>query len=498
MKTKITKVFTAFLAVALIILSSIPFASAAELLNTEKAVSLTLNCSKPGYTFTVYKVATLDHTTSSTYETKYTSLVSEIDSSVLDGETADILEALDNVDTLPSAATVVGTFTSSATEITKTISGLAQGIYYVRATNFPAGVKSVTNSVVALPYFDGDEWQYSIPAINLAEKVVDDKSITEKTITNSTKNNKNYTDVSLGDTIEFEIRSTTAGSAKMKLSAYAVYDDMSAGLTLNKNSFNVALLKKDGTKITDLDNSEYTVTITSEGEGKNTLFNVALTNAYLQLDEFYGSDVYYTSVTYSAVLNKYAVVGTAGNPNTEQELSYSNKNGVTDKIEGNTVYVYTYAVTNNKYDETGKTPLAGAEFALYLTEEDATAQINEIAAGVSDENGRVTYYNGKGEEIRLQSGTYYIVETAAPKGYNLYGSVITVDINAEYGQTLVNGTYVTNCPKDGYATFDVCDNKIVLPQTGGFGTHIFYIIGIGSLVAGAALLFVRKKVKAHK
>ena len=37
----------------------------------------------------------------------------------------------------------------------------AQGLYYIKATNFPAGVKSVTNSVVSLPYYNNG-WVYSI------------------------------------------------------------------------------------------------------------------------------------------------------------------------------------------------------------------------------------------------------------------------------------------------------------------------------------------------
>ena len=487
------KKFLSVLIALFVILSSTYAVSAAELLDTTRTVSLNFNCTKPGYTFNVYKVATLDSTNTSPYETKYNSLIPSVSDKILSGKTADILAALDAIETMPTSAPTVDTFTTSATSTTKTVSNLAQGIYYVRAVNYPAGVKSVTNSVAALPYYN-DGWVYSIPAINLAEKVVDDVPETHKSITNSTKDNENYTDVSLGDTVDFEIRSTTAGSKSMKLGSYTVYDDMSAGLTLNKDSFNVALLRQDGTKITDLDNSEYSVTVTSEGESQNTEFNVALTHAYLQTDEFYAADVYYTSVTYSAILNKYAIVGTAGNPNTEQKLVYSNKNGVTDEVEANTVYVYTYAVKTNKFDQNGKT-LEGAKFAIYATKENAEAQKNELATGTSDGDGKVLYYNSKGEEMRFQSGTYYIVELEAPSGFNLYGKVIEITIDAEYGDTFVNDTYVTNCPKDGYASVDVKDTALIVPQTGGYGTVIFYIIGAVTFVAGVFFFISRKKIK---
>lgn len=494
MKKNIKKVLSLVLIATLLVISSIPFASAVELLDESKKVSISLSCGKTGYTFEVFKVGTLNTTDSSPYETSYNALVSDISNALNDGDTATMLSTLDK-STLVGAETQ-GTWTTSATSTTKTFANLEQGVYYVKAINYPAGVKSITNSVVALPYYNNG-WVYEIPTINLANKVADGDVSTVKTITNSTKNNVNYTDVSLGDTVTFELKSTTAGSKEMKLGSYTVYDDMSKGLTLNKNSFNVALLKADGSKITDLDKSEYTVNVTSEKEGANTVFNVALTKEYLQTDEFYSSDVYYTSVTYSAVLNKYAVVGTAGNPNTEVKLEYSNKNGVKSEVEGNTVYVYTYAVKVNKTNPDNQ-PLAGAEFALYKTEADAKANTNVLATGKSDTNGLVKYFNTKNEEMKLQSGTYYIVETKAPEGYSLFGRVIEVNVDATYGATLVNGTYVTNCPKDGYAEVDVVNATVTTPQTGGIGQTIFYVCGVASLLGSAILFMVAKKKKATK
>lgn len=496
MKNKFTKAITSIIVVMMLVLTAIPFASAATLLDESKKISISLNCNKPGYTFEVFKVASLDSTSTTPYETKYTALVSGIETAINAGKTSDILKALDGMTTLPVSAVSQGSWTTSATSTSKTFSNLAQGIYYIKATNYPAGVKAVTNSVVALPYFSNNSWVYSVPAINLANKVVEGTPVTHKTITNSTKNNENYTDVSLGDTVNFEIKSTVGGSSTMKLGSYTVYDDMSKGLTLDKNSFNVALLNANGTKITDLDKSEYTVNITSEGDGKNTKFNVALTNSYLQTEEFYASDVVYTSVTYSAVLNKHAVVGTAGNPNTEEKLEYSNKNGVKSEVEGNTVYVYTYAAMTNKTDPDGK-PLSGAEFKLYVTEANAKAQTNELGIGVSDSEGKVLYYNSNNEELKLASGDYYIVETKAPTGYSPYGKVIKISIDATYGDTLVNGTYVTNSPKNGYASVDVPNYPITTPKTGGIGTSIFYISGSALLIGSGIFFFIARKKKSR-
>ena len=492
MTNHLSKILISLLLVMTLMFTAIPFASAATLLDTDKTVSFTMNCNKPGYTFSVYKIATLSSNNTSPYETKYTSLVptatsAAVTTAIKNGKTADLLSALDSIEKMPSGAVEVGTFgPTSETVTTKTLSNLQQGIYYVRAVNYPAGVQSVTNSVFALPYYPDNEtgWTYKLDDIELATKVFDKDIETHKTITNSTKGNENFTDVSLGDNVDFKILSTVTGSTSMKLNSYLVTDEMSKGLTLNKSSFNVALLKEDGTLITNLSNTEYTVTYDTGYDGtditRNTKFSVALTKDYLQQNEFYGSDVFYTSITYSAVLNKNAVVGIQGNPNTEGRIEYSNKNGVTVTHPGNTVYVYTYALTSNKIDPDNK-PLKDSEFAVYKTEANANSGTNAIAKGVSDKDGLVKYYNAKNEEMKFTSGTYYVREIIAPKGYQLYAKVITVKIDAEYGTVLNNGTYVTNAPKNGVSTFDCTNYPVTLPQTGGNGETVLYIVAFALL-----------------
>lgn len=498
---KLTKILASVAMAATVAISAaIPFvsASAAELDTTKKG-SISVECAKPGYTFEIFKVASLDNhanTTAHTYDTDYTSLVPAIDNAVNSGDTASIVSTLDAMDTMPSGAVSKGTWETSAASTTHIFSNLDQGIYYIRPVNYPAGVTSITGSAIALPYYDGTQWVYDYSGVNLASKVMNDTPTTVKTITNSTKNNVNYTDVSLGDTVSFNIKSKTAGSSSMKLKSYTVQDNMSSGLTLDKNSFTVQLLKADGTKAADVAKTDYDVNIVSEGDGENTVFNVAFTNTYLQDTAFYGSDVVYTSISYNATLNKNAVVGTAGNPNQDVKLVYSNKNDVTSEVEGNTVYVYTYGINLTKLNEDGG-KLEGATFKLYTSEANAKADTGAIATGTSDNQGKTVFKTG-GNEIKLQSGTYYVVETEAPTGYNVYGKVIPITINATYGSTFTNNTYVTNAPTDGYATLSVTDTKLVLPQTGGIGNIIFYVIGgIGFIVGGTAFFISRKKAKAE-
>lgn len=487
------KSLLAMLMIVALSIVSIPFsASATSSLKNDDNVKISVSCDKKGYTFEMYQVATLDSTTSNPYETKYNSNVPEIADTIKDGNTKDALSQLDSIDTLPSSAKSYGTFdTDKATE--KTFTDLPQGIYYIRATEYPADVTKVENSILALPYYTSDKgWIYSYDTIELAKKVVETPPTTHKEITNSTKNNVNYTDVSLGDKVDFRLYNTVTGSKQIKLTTYTVYDEMSKGLGLDSKSFSVYLADKDMNKIADIQKGDYTLNITKAKAGEQTDFNVALSKDYLAKNDFYENNVAYLIVDYSANLNKYAIIGKEGNPNTDAKLEYGNRSK-TAFVKGNTVYVYTYVIGVTKYDEKGN-KLANAEFALYKTKENATAQANEIATGTSDSDGKVVFIaNKSNNEIRLQSGKYYVVETKAPEGYNLYGKVIEINAEATYNDTIVNGTYVNQCPDNGIATVDVTDSKVTLPQTGG---HVIYFTFAGiALIAlgGISLTLLKKK-----
>ena len=499
------RVLTTIFAIIMIIAITIPsFSAANTALNTSQKVSFTAECNKAGYEFSVYKIASLV-TSTSPYSVKYNANVSSAavkaaiaDGNITESERAKILNELDK-DTALSGATIVGTYKVDTDGTRKTFSNLAQGIYYVRATNFPAGVKSVANSAFALPYYTAENgWVYNLDTINLASKVEEDNPTIEKKITNSTKNNVNFTDVSIGDTVNFEIKTSTVGSVNavsvldFKLNSYIVTDLMSKGLTLNQNSFAVALKDDAGTTLSTLATTDYTVNVTAEA-GRDTTFTVALNKAYLNKTDFYDAD--YVVITYSAVLNKYATTENVGNPNEAVKLTYSNKNDVTAEVDGNTVYAYTFKVQAHKYDEAG-TALAGADFALYATQADAAAERNAIATGTSDADGIVVFYNANHEEILLQSGNYFVKETRSPAGYNRYTDVIPVTISATYGNTLTDGSYIVSAPEHGLVSFDVKNSKTVLPQTGGAGNVIIYSIALTLAAAGVVVLLVSRKKKS--
>lgn len=487
------KKIMAMMIVVVLAVMVFPISAGAATIKKDDNVSINVDCSKKGYTFEIYQVATLVSTTSNPYETKYKSNVPEVDANILAGDSKTALSTLDGIETLPSTAKSYGTFdTDKAT--TKTFSNLPQGIYYIKAIEYPADVKKIENSILALPYYtSADGWVYSYKNINLAEKVVEGPPETHKIITNSTKDNVNFTDVSLGDTVDFELVNTITGSKQIRLTKYTVYDEMSKGLTLNKNSFKVYLADANNKKLSEV--TDFKMTVTAEGEGKDTSFNVALSGDFLKKDAFYEADK--VLVDYSAVLNKHSVIGKDGNPNTITKLEYGNRSK-TAFVKGNTVYVYTYVIGATKYDE-NKNYLEGAKFNLYKTEADGETSKNAFAVGISDKNGRVDFYTvDKNEPIRLQSGTYYMAETEAPEGYNLYGKVIKINIDATYFQTITQGTYVNQCPSDGRASVSVTNFKGFTPKTGG---HVMQVMafGVGLVVVSggilAGLFFYKKKKK---
>ena len=486
---------------------SIPFISAASTaeLDTTRKGSVTFNCDKAGYDFEIYRIADLV-TTTNPYSVKYDVKVNNagVKAAVADGNFSDadrtkILDALDK-DFGIAGGTVVGDFEVNVDGNTKTLSNLAQGIYYVRAIDFPAGVKSVTNSCFALPYYTEESgWVYSIDPIDLAAKVAEDKPEIIKEIMNSTKGNVNYTDVSIGDIVEFEITSSVIGNVSdvpdldFKLNSYVISDLMSKGLTLDQDSIVVSLADDGYDVISTIAPENYTIDV-SAAEGQDTTFTVSLNKAYLKTAEFY--DAEYVLVDFSAVLNEYSTTESMGNPNEAVKLTYTNKHDAKSEIEGNEVFVYTYQLEVHKFDEAGN-KLQGAEFALYSTEADAKDEKNAVATGTSDADGVVEFKNSDNDIKRVASGKYYVKETKAPDGYNKYTDVIPVQINATYSRTLTNGTYIQNAPEHGTAVVEVKNTKTVLPQTGGQGNMVIYAVAITLGVAGGIIFIVAKKRKKN-
>ena len=102
----------------------------------------------------------------------------------------------------------------------------------------------------------------------------------------------------------------------------------------------------------------------------------------------------------------------------------------------------------------------------------------------------------------LDAGSYKLLETAAPDGYNRLAGPVDVTITAAYNAdgTLLSSSATVGENNGQYTQTAKIENSTgtILPETGGMGTTAFYIVG-GLLMTGAAVLLItRKKMSAGK
>ena len=162
--------------------------------------------------------------------------------------------------------------------------------------------------------------------------------------------------------------------------------------------------------------------------------------------------------------------------------------------------------------------LAGAEFDLYRVTDGAREETPLMKGLVSGDDGLLA--KGKQTVFELPDGTYELIETKAPAGYNLKETPVTVTIGTaaeeqgiaggeenqeangatRYGVHYDEGTTLS---VDGKGIIRDEDTKVVtvlisnhagfeLPHTGGPGTRMFTILGL-LLIMGAGLMAVIRR-----
>ena len=361
-------------------------------------------------------------------------------------------------------------------------------------------------------------WVYDVTAKPKNEEVGIDKKIVEKDGTN-----KKEDTVAVGDTINYEITSTSPKYTKEYFidgganndPTYNIHDTLSKGLTLNTlenglikdGSIEVVVNNEKLDSQTTNENQEtttwYTLSPTTGDNGK-TGFKIEFTPDFLK--EYKGATV---KVKYSVTVNENAVVGTDGNTN-DVSLDYSRKpDDPTTGVPGKTTpKVYTYGLVVNKIDGKEKNALSGAEFKLYKVEkiEKENGKVEEKETQITNlkdmTNG--TYTTGKNGVVTfngLDVGTYRLEEVKAPKNYTLLKDKIEFTITdanpGPDGVIDVNSSEKVTINEDnkGQLTTTITNNKgFNLPSTGGMGTYIFTIGGL-VVMAGAVLLLVSSKKK---
>lgn len=347
-------------------------------------------------------------------------------------------------------------------------------------------------------------------------------------------------DYDIGDSIDFKF----IGTLPDNLSSYSTYkyvfhDTMDAGLTFDSDSVVVTI---DGTTVpaSYSGTTNYTVVYdASSAQTDGCTFEISFSDI-LSLVDSTGAKISVSStskvvVTYEATLNENAKIGLPGNVN-EVYLQYSNNpneggSGDTGTTPKDKVIVFTYELDVTKVDGTDNTKtLENAEFKLYK-------EVSGVKYYAKVTNGKVTGWttdpdeaavltsgtDGKFSIAGLDDGTYFLLETKAPTGYNLLSDPVelTITANTVNGQswsgtatdalaacdsntdpdsaslTITVGTAKTSGNStDGTVGTTVANNTgATLPETGGMGTKIFYTLGGILVVCAGVLLIVKRRMR---
>ena len=324
---------------------------------------------------------------------------------------------------------------------------------------------------------------------------------------------KDVTDAKIGDTLTFTLTSTIPDMSAYNTYTFNFKDTLSKGLTFGQ----VTSVKVEGANSPLTVNTDYTVT-TPTASNNNTL-TVAMKDFKTKQQVNAGKKI---TVTYTATLNKDAVVGGAGNVNSAT-IQYSNNpstNG-TGESEPSKVRVFTYGFTVDKYTgdqyTDAATRLAGAKFTLAPKNGDPISFV-QVNAGNATTNAvyRVakagetattttitTPANGKVDFQGLKNGEYTLTETKAPAGYNKLASAIGVRVDGQNdGTDTTNATVTITYDNNNGSDYDqTASNGVIpvhnksgvtLPGTGGMGTIAFTVIGVLVIALGVAWTLKRK------
>ncbi len=329
-----------------------------------------------------------------------------------------------------------------------TATGLELGYYFV--TTATGALCNLTTADPAASIYDKNDVPF--------EKTDDDES------------------VYVGQKVNYDITAKVPDATGFSAFTYRITDTMSAGLTFHGD----VTVKVGGTV---LDSSLYTLSENAAG--------FVLTIDVMGLQSQVGAEIL---VEYSATVNENAVAKIEKN---RAVLEYSND--PTDSTEitatpADEETVYTAKIVIDKYQFGAEDKkLADAKFVLYKEAgnvrkyyryDETLKQVSWVDAE-ADATVKTTDENGAAEFIGLEDGSYKLHETQAPAGYNLLKDDVTVTINGA-GAAEANLSSLT--VEAGIAN----NTGSQLPETGGMGTMLFYIVG-GLLMMAAVILLVVKK-----
>jgi LPXTG-motif cell wall-anchored protein len=154
-----------------------------------------------------------------------------------------------------------------------------------------------------------------------------------------------------------------------------------------------------------------------------------------------------------------------------------------------------WKLKSGKYTQTNpNTP--GVDQSLYdsVTQRYRKETFTEVQGGLPVPTSIKAYVDSNGKLVfsGLGTGTYTISESVVPDGFS-QAQDVTIVITFDPDTKTWSATGATYNPATGQFELEV-ENKsgTVLPETGGIGTTVFYILG-SVLVCGAAVVLVTRK-----
>lgn len=363
---------------------------------------------------------------------------------------------------------------------------LKSGYYLVYVT----GGKEIQSSLVTV-----DE---STNTVNLKTEA---PSITKKADSDT---------VSIGQVVKYTVAGSVPDTTGYSEYVYKINDTLSNGLdfvndangtAVNGNTVNVTVAFKDETV-----SPAGTTPTTASLSGANKRTMALDLSEWVRANQTNKGKEF--TVTYYAKVNKNAVA-TEKNSAT---LEYGNNPDDTTITKPSEAKTPTYPLDINKIKTGSIEKLAGAMFSLYTSETDAKNGTNPIK--VTGSNGNyvvnpestttefesVKSIDVEGYNLRvngLAEGTYYLVETKAPDGFNKLTAPIVIKITKSTTSNEEDWTLSKNDVKEEDKIIDIENSTgSMLPSTGGMGTIAFTVVAV-LLVLGVAVSFIRDRKKEN-